>query len=178
MKKKTIRILSIFLAVLAAVSSLAVTAYALNWDGSSAGGGGAGTSAGPNGYAIMTTDDNCMIGYRFSVVDKNGGTKNGKVIDVYRNTRYANQAFNWYKFTTKRNKKQLKDNQNSGFSTSKTTANCYKEADMGFAQSLPVTSGMSAWQNDTRNLNPVLSKLGIGGISSLKNGDKVLVEPM
>ena len=178
MKKKTIRILSIFLAVLTAVSSLAVTAYALNWDGSSAGGGGAGTSAGPNGYAIMTTDDNCMIGYRFSVVDKNGGTKNGKVIDVYRSTRYANQAFNWYKFTTKWNKKQLKDNQNSGFSTSKTTANCYKEADMGFAQSLPVTSGMSAWQNDTRNLNPVLSKLGIGGISSLKNGDKVLVEPI
>ena len=178
MKKKTIRILSIFLAVLTAVSSLAVTAYALNWVGSSAGGGGAGTSAGPNGYAIMTTDDNCMIGYRFSVVDKNGGTKNGKVIDVYRNTRYANQAFNWYKFTTKWNKKQLKDNQNSGFSTSKTTANCYKEADMGFAQSLPVTSGMSAWQNDTRNLNPVLSKLGIGGISSLKNGDKVLVEPI
>ena len=40
MKKKTIRILSIFLAVLTAVSSLAVTAYALNWDGSSAGGGG------------------------------------------------------------------------------------------------------------------------------------------
>ena len=178
MKKKTIRILSIFLAVLTAVSSLAVTAYALNWDGSSAGGGGAGTSAGPNGYAIMTTDDNCMIGYRFSVVDKNGGTKNGKVIDVYRNTRYANQAFNWYKFTTKWNKKQLRNNQNSGFSTSKTTANCYKEADMGFAQSLPVTSGMSAWQNDTRNLNPVLSKLGIGGISSLKNGDKVLVEPI
>ena len=49
---------------------------------------------------------------------------------------------------------------------------------MGFAQSLPVTSGMSSWQNDTRNLNPVLSKLGIGGISNLKNGDKVLVEPL
>lgn len=178
MKKKTIRVLSVFLAVVTLISSLAVTAYALNWDGSSSGGGGAGTSAGPNGYAIMTTDDNCMVGYRFSVVDKNGGTKNGKVIDVYRNNRYANQAFNWHKFTNKQNKKQLKDNQNGGFSTSKTTANCFKEADMGFAQSLPVTSGMSAWQNDTRNLNPVLSKLGIGGISNLKNGDKVLVEPI
>lgn len=178
MKNKTIRVLSVFLAAVTLISSLAVTAYALNWDGSSAGGGGAGTSAGPNGYAIMTTDDNCMVGYRFSVVDKNGGTKNGKVIDVYRNNRYANQAFNWHKFTTKWNKKQLKDNQNGGFSTSKTTANCFKEADMGFAQSLPVTSGMNAWQNDTRNLNPVLSKLGIGGISSLKNGDKILVEPI
>ena len=119
-----------------------------------------------------------MLGYRFSVVDKNGNTKNGKVIDVYRNTSYANQGFNWYKFSTKCNKKQLKDNQNGGFSTSKTTTNCYKEADMGFAQSLPVTSGMSSWQNDTRNLNPILSKLGIGGISNLKNGDKVLVEPI
>lgn len=178
MKKKTIRVLSVFLAAVTLISSLAVTAYALNWDGSSAGGGGAGTSAGPNGYAIMTTDDNCMVGYRFSVVDKNGGTKNGKVIDVYRNNRYANQAFNWHKFTTKWNKKELKDNQNGGFSTSKTTANCFKEADMGFAQSLPVTSGMNAWQNDTRNLNPVLSRLGIGGISSLKNGDKILVEPI
>lgn len=178
MKKKYIRILSVFLALITTFSSLAITAYALSWDGSSTGGGGAGTSAGPNGYAIMTTDDNCMLGYRFSVVDKNGNTKNGKVIDVYRNTSYANQGFNWYKFSTKCNKKQLKDNQNGGFSTSKTTANCYKEADMGFAQSLPVTSGMSSWQNDTRNLNPILSKLGIGGISNLKNGDKVLVEPI
>ena len=178
MNKKTIRALSVLLALITAVSSFAVTAYALSWDGSSAGGGGAGTSAGPNGYAIMTTDDNCMVGYRFSVVDKNGSTKNGKVIDVYRNTSYANQAFNWYKFTTKCNKKQLKDNQNGGFSTSKTTANCYKEADMGFAQSPPVTSGMSSWQNDTRNLNPILSKLGIGGIFNLKNGDKILVEPI
>lgn len=178
MKKKYIRILSVFLALITTFSSLAITAYALSWDGSSTGGGGAGTSAGPNGYAIMTTDDNCMLGYRFSVVDKNGNTKNGKVIDVYRNTSYANQGFNWYKFSTKCNKKQLKDNQNGGFSTSKTTTNCYKEADMGFAQSLPVTSGMSSWQNDTRNLNPILSKLGIGGISNLKNGDKVLVEPI
>ena len=151
MKKKYIRILSVFLALITTFSSLAITAYALSWDGSSTGGGGAGTSAGPNGYAIMTTDDNCMLGYRFSVVDKNGNTKNGKVIDVYRNTSYANQGFNWYKFSTKCNKKQLKDNQNGGFSTSKTTTNCYKEADMGFAQSLPVTSGMSSWQNDTRN---------------------------
>ena len=100
MNKKTIRALSVLLALITAVSSFAVTAYALSWDGSSAGGGGAGTSAGPNGYAIMTTDDNCMVGYRFSVVDKNGSTKNGKVIDVYRNTSYANQAFNWYKGTS------------------------------------------------------------------------------
>lgn len=60
MKKKYIRILSVFLALMTTFSSLAITAYALSWDGSSAGGGGAGTSAGPNGYAIKTTDDNCI----------------------------------------------------------------------------------------------------------------------
>lgn len=45
MKKKYIRILSVFLALITTFSSLAITAYALSWDGSSAGGGGAGTSA-------------------------------------------------------------------------------------------------------------------------------------
>ena len=49
MKKKYIRILSVFLALITTFSSLAITAYALSWDGSSTGGGGAGTSAGPNG---------------------------------------------------------------------------------------------------------------------------------
>ena len=134
MKKKFIPILSVFLALITTFSSLAITAYALSWDGSSAGGGGAGTSAGPNGYAIMTTDDNCMIGYRFSVVDKSGNTK---VIDVYRNTSYANQAFNWYKFSTKCNKKQLKDNQNGGFSTSKTTQTAIRKRTWALHRAYP-----------------------------------------
>ncbi len=178
MKKKIMKLITCVL-VIATISALScLSASALTWDGSSTGGGGNTTSAGPNGYAIRTDADNC-IGYRFSVVDKNGGTKNGAVIDVFRNTTYGNYEYtNGYKFNTKYNKKQLINNQNEGFSTSRNTTNCYKEANMGFASALPGASGMSSWQNDGRNLDPILRRLGIAGIAALKNGDKILVEPL
>lgn len=178
MKKKIIRLFSCVLVIAATACLSCISASALSWDGSSTGGGGNTTPAGPNGYAIRTDGDNC-IGYRFSVVDKNGNTKNGAVIDVFRNTTYGNMEYSSaYKFNTKYNKKQLINNQNYGFSTSKNTTNCYKEANMGFANSLPAPSGMSSWQNDGRNLNPILRTLGINNIPDLKNGDKVIVEPL
>ena len=38
---------------------------------------------------------------------------------------------------------------------------------------------MGTWQNNRTNLNAVLYKLGIGsGLDALKNGDKILVEPL
>ena len=178
MKHKIIRWLSCVMALLTLTASLCVPAFALEWDGSSSGGGGAGHAADVRGFAIRTTGDN-VLGYRFSVVDKNGNRKGSGAIDVFRNTTYGNYEYSGaYKFNSKYNKVQLIANQNYGFSTSKTTSNCYKEADMGFASALPVASGMSSWQNDGRNLNPVLLKLGINKIAALKNGDKVLVEPL
>ena len=161
-----------------ATLSLCLPAFAISWDGSSTGGGGGGSPAGPNGYAVRTTDDNCL-GFRFSVVDKNGANKVAKVIDVFRNTSYGNsECDNAYKFATKYNKKQFINNQNGSFSTSKNSTNCYKETSMGFATALPQPSGMETWQNNTTNLNKILSTLGIGSISNLKNGDKILVEPI
>ena len=178
MRRKIIKFMTCVLVVATLFALSCMSASALSWDGSSTGGGGNTTAAGPNGYAIRTDGDNC-IGYRFSVVDKNGGTKNGAVIDVFRNTYYGNYEYtNGYKFNTKYNKKQLINNQNAGFSTNKNKTNCYKEANMGFAASLPAPSGMSSWQNDGRNLDPILHTLGIGGIEALKNGDKILVEPL
>lgn len=178
MKKKIAKLMTCVLVVATLFALSCISASALSWDGSSTGGGGNTTSAGPNGYAIRTDADNC-IGYRFSVVDKNGGTKNGAVIDVFRNTYYGNYEYsNAYKFNTKYNKKQLINNQDAGFSTSKNTTNCYTETNMGFASTMPAASGMSSWQNDGRNLDPVLRKLGIAGIADLKNGDKILVEPL
>ncbi len=178
MKRKIIQMLTCVLVVATLFALSAVPAMALSWDGSSTGGGGNTTSAGPNGYAIRTDADNC-IGYRFSVVDKSGNTKNGAVIDVFRNTYYGNYEYtNGYKFNVKYNKKQLINNQNAGFNTSRNTTNCYKEASMGFASTMPGASGMSSWQNDGRNLDPILRKLGIAGIAALKNGDKILVEPI
>jgi len=179
MKRKIIKLCS-FLVLLILISSISIiTASALSWDGSSTGGGGAGSPAGPNGYAIRTTGDNCL-GYRFSLVDKNGNIKGNKVMDVFRNTSYGNMEYSSaYKFTSKYNKKQIIGNQNNGFSTSKNTTYSYKEADMGFATSLPTPAGMGTWQNNRTNLNSVLYKLGIGsGLDALKNGDKVVVEPL
>lgn len=179
MKKRLLRIASFLIAACTLLSAFSMSASALSWDGSSTGGGGEGSAATTKGFTIRYTDDRNCLGYRFSVVDKAGGTRNGISIDVYRNISNANSEFNTaYKYTVKYNKKQLIDNQNSGFSTSKNTANCYKEADMGFASSLPAPSGMKTWQNNSANLNPILSKLKIGSISSLKNGDKLLVEPL
>lgn len=178
MKKRFFRALALLLTLCTLLSSFSLTASALSWDGSSTGGTGAGGPAGPNGYAIRTTGDNC-IGYRFSVVDKGGNTKNSMSIDVFRNTGYGNLAYgSAYKFDNKYNKVQLIDNQNSGFSTSKNTTNCFKETSMGFVSTLPAPSGMGTWQVNTGNLNPILSALGVGSISNLKNGDKILVEPL
>ncbi len=74
--------------------------------------------------------------------------------------------------------KQLINYQNAGFSTSITSVNCYLEKQMPFVSALPKPSGMAVWQNYTGNLNVVLAFLGIGSIDSLKNGDKILVEPI
>lgn len=178
MKTKVFRLLLALITVCIVISGLSLNAFALEWNGSSTGGGGGGTPAGPNGYAVRTTGDNCL-GYRFSVVDKSGNNKVTKVIDVFRNTTYGNYEYtNGYKFTVKYNKKQLINNQNNGFATSKNTNNCYKEADMGFASSLSTPDGMNSWQSNHNNLNRVLSVLGVGSVSNLKNGDKVLVEPL
>ena len=178
MKNKLFKWLLMLLVICTVVSGLSLNAFALEWDGSSSGGGGGGSPAGPNGYAVRTTDDNCL-GYRFSVVDKYGNNKVSKVIDVFRNTTYGNYEYSSaYKFSVKYNKKQLINNQNSGFGTSKNTNNCYKEADIGFASELPTPDGMNSWQSDHNNLNRILSVLGIGSVNNLKNGDKVLVEPL
>ncbi|OJU18289.1 MAG: hypothetical protein BGN88_00915 [Clostridiales bacterium 43-6] len=178
MKKKLLRSI-IFILILGIVFSvLTLPTFALEWDGSSSGGGGSGYPAGPNGYAIRTTGDNCL-GYRFSLVDKNGNNKVSKVIDVFRNTSYGNMEYtSAYKFNTKYNKKQLINNQNNGYGTSKNSTNCYKETSMGFATSIPTPDGMGTWQNNTTNLNAVLSALNAGNINGLKNGDKIIVEPL
>lgn len=178
MKNRAIKMLALFLVFCTMISMFAVNAYALSWDGSSQGGGGYGTAAEPNGYAVYTTGDNC-IGYRFSIVNKSGANKVAKVIDVFRNTSAANTAYSsWSKFTTKYNKKQMIGNQNAGFSTSKNTTNCYKETDMAFATEFPSPSGMGTWQNNTTNLNRILATFGAGNLSGMKNGDKILVEPI
>ena len=182
MKKKILKILSLLLVSFTLASSFAQSFSALEWDGDSEGGFAGDTEAGPNGYAIRYTDDRNLLGYRFSVVDKNGSNKVTKVIDVFRkasNAPYGEKEYDRaYKFSMKYNKKQLINNQNSGFSTVKNNVNCYKESDMSFATELPVTSELQTWQNNVNNINKILSVLGVGSVSNFNNGDKILVEPI
>lgn len=179
MKKTITQIMKLLIVICVFVIS-AIPVAALEWEGSSTGGGGKGTAGTVNGYAIHTTNvsNNC-IGYRFSLVNKAGDYKVTKVIDVYRDNTYGNYHFSTaYKFSSKQNKKQLINTQNNGFSTSQTTANCYMETDFGFVTALPGPSSMGTWQAENSNLNPILSALGAGSIDDLSNGDKVLVEPI
>lgn len=162
-------------ALLSACLLFSFSATAINWNGSSSGGNGGGVPGTADGYKIYRG----CVGFRFSVVNSSGGILSS-VIDVFYNNAQGKDAMNkHHKYLTKYNKKQLKDRQNNGFSTGKTTANCYNESSMGFASSLPKPSGMGSWQNSDKNLNPLLKKLGLPkGISGLVNGDKVLVEPL
>jgi hypothetical protein len=174
------RIAAILLTLCITLTSFVTAASALSWDGSSSGGGGTGTPGGANGYAVRYTNNNTnCIAYRFSLVNKSGALKVSKVIDVFRNTTSGNAAIsNNNVFTVKRNKGQLIGLQNGSFGTSKTTANCYREANMGFATALPAPSSMGTWQNNVTNLNAVLSALGAGDLSDLVHGDKIIVEPL
>ena len=91
MKNKIIRVFSLLLVLIAAVSVVSLPAFALEWDGDSSDGGGHGTSAGPNGYGIASVNwDNC-VGYRFSLIDKDGENKVTKVIDVIRNSHFGKE---------------------------------------------------------------------------------------
>ena len=178
MKKK--RILSVLLAVLSVLLLFTISASALTWDGSSAGGSTSAVNGSSTGYVIRSTDDSyCVVGYRFSVVNSAGNLKVNKVIDVYRNTTNGDNAYSTSaKFSTKYNKKQLIANKNATLTTTYNTTNCYKEKDMGFVSKLPNPSGVETWQAYETNINKVLTKIGVGTTANMVYGDKVIIEPL
>ena len=49
---------------------------------------------------------------------------------------------------------------------------------MGFTTTLPNPSGVETWQSYEANINKVLSKLGVGSVSNMVYGDKVVIEPL
>ena len=165
------KILSILLAVITVITLIPTSVYALTWDGASSSGNNSASSGNITGYAIRTSGDNC-IGYRFSCVDASGNMKSTSVIDVFRNTGYGKLGYSdGYKFASKYNKKQLIAKQNSKFSTSKSSVNCFKETDLGFASTLPAPSGMASWQNNLANINIILNKLSLVSVNNLAYGD-------
>ena len=174
------KVISILLVLCTLLSAIPFSVFALTWDGSSAGGSTSAVNGSSTGYVIRSTNDsNCVVGYRFSAVNSLGNMKVTKVIDVYRNTGNGDNAYSSSaKFSTKYNKKQLIANKNSHLTTTYNKTNCYKEKNMGFATTLPNPSGVETWQNYEANINKVLSKLGVGNVSNMNYGDKVIIEPL
>lgn len=174
------KILAALLVLLSVLTVFSFSASALSWDGSSAGGSTNAVNGSATGYVIRATNDsNCVVGYRFSVVNSSGGMKVNKVIDVFRNTSNGNNAYSTSaKFSVKYNKKRLIANKNAKLTTTLNTTNCIKESAMGFATALPNPSGVETWQAYEANINKVLSKLGVGTTSNMVYGDKVIIEPL
>lgn len=177
---KSKKIISVFLMLLTLFTMCTLSASALTWDGSSAGGSTNAVNGSSKGYVIRDTNDsNCVVGYRFSVVNSSGGMKVTKVMDVYRNTTNGNHAYSTSaKFSTKYNKKQMIANKNAKLTTTSNTTNCYKEKDMSFLTALPNPSGIETWQAYETNINKVLTKIGIGTTANMIYGDKVIIEPL
>lgn len=101
------------------LSAIPYSAFALSWDGSSAGGSTNAVNGSSTGYVIRSTSDSaCVVGYRFSAVKSDGSMKVTKVIDVYRNTSNGDNAYSTSaKFSTKYNKKQIITNKNAKLTT-------------------------------------------------------------
>lgn len=174
------RSISILLAFCLIISVIPYYAFALSWDGSSAGGSTNAVNGSSTGYVIRSTNDSaCVVGYRFSCVTSAGAMKVSKVIDVYRNTTNGDYAYSTSaKFSNKYNKKQVIANKNAKLTTTSNTTNCYKESGMGFTTALPNPSGVEAWQAYEANINKVLSKIGVGSVANMNYGDKVIIEPL
>ena len=174
------KVISILLVLCTLLSAIPYSAFALSWDGSSAGGSTNAVNGSSTGYVIRSTSDSaCVVGYRFSAVKSDGSMKVTKVIDVFRNTSNGDNAYSTSaKFSTKYNKKQIIANKNKSLTTTYNTTNCYKEKDMGFTTTLPNPSGVETWQSYEANINKVLSTLGVGSVSNMNYGDKVIIEPL
>ena len=174
------KVISILLVLCTLLSAIPYSAFALSWDGDSAGGSTNAVNGSSTGYVIRSTSDSaCVVGYRFSAVNSSGGMKVTKVIDVYRNTSNGDNAYSTSaKFSTKYNKKQIIANKNAKLTTTYNQTNCYKESSMGFTTTLPNPSGVETWQSYEANINKVLSKLGVGSVSNMNYGDKVIIEPL
>ena len=174
------KVISILLVLCTLLSAIPYSAFALSWDGASAGGSTNAVNGSSTGYVIRSTNDSaCVVGYRFSAVNSSGGMKVTKVIDVYRNTSNGDNAYaTSAKFSTKYNKKQIITNKNAKLTTTYNQTNCYKEKDMRFTTTLPNPSGVETWQSYEANINKVLSELGVGSVSNMNYGDKVIIEPL
>lgn len=175
-KKKLTAMLA---ATLAAVTFVSIPANALSWNGTAAGGGGSSSSSTNNNYSISDTS-NTACGYRFSRVDYYGVTQNGPIDVACSSYHTLANAQTAYRFDSKFNKKQLIDlmyNTDISWSTSSQWINTDTNV-IGVA--LPTdTKKIQDTVTEWSTFDKICNAIGMtGGVADLKNGDKILVEPL
>ena len=174
-KKKLTAVLS---ATLAAVLFVSAPASALEWSGSAGGGTGGGDVATNNNYTVADTS-NTACGYRFTLVDYTGDERVDS-IDVacssYHNVSNAQWA---YRFARRKGKIYLKNHMSDN--TIWRTEECWINTDTNFiGVTLPTdTRKIQATVMVYENFDKICQALGLSnGADDLKNGDKILVEPL
>ncbi len=170
--------------VLAAFCICGFSVSALTFNGTtSASGDGSSTTASTGGYAIpsmLADNSNRAVGYRFSVVNKQGGTAKTPMDMFRKKTRVGDdRAYQKYeKFKTKYPKTYLKANYTKlKISTTTDTTGCV--FDETWKLYLPEsTTGLKAWCTDA-HIGTILSKKWSIKVSDLKtNRWAILVEPL
>ena len=182
MKRISMFAVSFVLAAFLLCGSLCASALSFN-GATSASGDGSSTTSSNGGYAVpamLTSNSNRAVGYRFSVIDKNGNVMKS-AYDLFRyktRTTYNINYAGYYKFNSKYPKTYLKANY-SGLSvtTSDIGINCTHDSDWGL--DLPeLTTGLRSWSTDAR-IGTVLSMVWGISISTLESKHwAVLVEPI
>lgn len=161
-----------------------ITSFALSFDytgtGSSTTGGSGNLSN--TSFSINTTDiDKLVIGYRFSVADKDGKIV-GNSYDVYNNSwsRYGIKYDNYYAAKGQNSKRAWIDKTATGFNNnSKVSALGYKKcASSSIDSTMPQQpSKIGGWlsKNSYNNAKTLFHNCGR---KTIQNGDRLIVEPL
>lgn len=161
-----------------------ITSFALSFDYSGTGSsttGGSGNLSNTS-FSINTTDiDKLVIGYRFSVADKNGNIK-GKSCDVYNNSwsRYGITYDNYYAAYGQPSKKTWINgkNFNNDYKVSSLSYNkCASSSIDGTMPQKPSEIGGWLSKNSYKNARNLFYKCGFSK-ELIKDGDRLIVEPL
>ena len=182
MRKVLIFAVSFVLAAFLFCSGICASALTFN-GATSASGDGSSTTASTGGYAVpsmLTSNSNRAVGYRFSVIDRNGNVMKS-AYDLFRYKTYTTYNVfyaGYYKFNSKYPKTYLKANYASlSVTTSNTTASCAHDSDIGL-EFPELTTGLRSWSTDAR-IGTVLSAVWGISIGTLESNHwAVLVEPI
>ncbi|MFI3326715.1 MAG: InlB B-repeat-containing protein, partial [Clostridia bacterium] len=155
--------------VIGTLATLSLSAFALEFSGSSNLGGSTGDTA-TKGFSVPYTSSSSMVGYRISVLNSSGVTE--VVKDFYYKSTYMS-TYKYFLVNSNtggvQNKYQLKNNWSGSFETTTKT--------MTYWSSLVDADDIVSWSSS--NADAILIKLGYsGGESDLAYGDRLLIEPL